>query len=70
MDKQSRFKDKQDTCRIGYVAFSRAKEFLCIACLEEIDDEIKKHLSSLKVVMVPAISRVNISNVEKGKQPV
>ena len=29
--------DKLDTCREGFVAFSRAKELLCIACLEKLD---------------------------------
>lgn len=63
VDKQLRFEDKQDTCRVGYVAFSRAKEFLCIACLEEIDADLKKNLTHLNVDMVPAMGG-------KEKQPI
>jgi DNA helicase II / ATP-dependent DNA helicase PcrA len=51
-DKQIRWNDKLDKCRLGYVAFSRAREFLCIACLEPIDDLIKDHVESLGVQIV------------------
>ncbi len=41
---------KQDkTSRVGYVAFSRARKLLYIACLEKIDDETKEKLKALKV---------------------
>ncbi|SES88799.1 DNA helicase-2 / ATP-dependent DNA helicase PcrA [Salinibacillus kushneri] len=51
-DKDKRKMDKKDTCRIGYVGFSRAKEFLCIACLEGINDTLKKQLDDLNVELV------------------
>jgi DNA helicase-2/ATP-dependent DNA helicase PcrA len=37
-DYAKREKDKQDESRIGFVAFSRARDFLCIACLEKVDN--------------------------------
>ncbi len=51
-DPEKRLEDTTDTCRLGYVAFSRAREFLCIACMESIDEEIKSKLKSLKVTIV------------------
>ena len=39
-DRSLRVADKQDKCRLGYVAFTRPKEMLCIACLKEIDEEL------------------------------
>lgn len=35
-DRATRDADTQDKCRIGFVAFSRAKSLLCVACLEGI----------------------------------
>jgi len=46
---EKRAKDKQDTCRLGFVAFSRAKDFLGISCLQLIDTEIKEKLLQLNV---------------------
>lgn len=43
-----RCEDKRDTCRIGYVAFTRAKKVLCLACKEPIDETIRSKLSDLK----------------------
>jgi len=34
-DRAKRAEDNEDVCRLGYVAFSRAKELLCLACLED-----------------------------------
>lgn len=51
-DKKERHKDKIDECRIGFVGFSRAEEFLCIACLEKIDGELKNKLFKLGVEIV------------------
>jgi len=48
-DKKARFKEKTDMCRIGYVAFSRAKTILCIACLAKIDKTFEKELERLGV---------------------
>lgn len=51
-DEQKRYSDKQDTCRIGYVGFSRAKELLCIACFEEIDTDLIARLRKLQVTII------------------
>jgi len=48
-DKIARFEEKTDMCRIGYVAFSRAKTILCIACLGKIDKTFEKELERLGV---------------------
>jgi DNA helicase-2/ATP-dependent DNA helicase PcrA len=48
-DREKRFGDKKDDCRLGFVAFSRAKEILCIACKEKISDELKEKLIGLDV---------------------
>lgn len=50
IDKHKRLSDKTDDCRLGYVAFSRAKEFLCIACRKSISDSTRQHLNNLGVV--------------------
>lgn len=42
-----------DDYRLGYVAFSRARDMLCIACLEKIYDETKDKLESLNIVFYP-----------------
>lgn len=41
--------DSSDMCRIGYVAFTRAKQFLWIACLQKIDHELLSQLRNLGV---------------------
>ncbi|MFX0201389.1 MAG: UvrD-helicase domain-containing protein [Candidatus Hodarchaeota archaeon] len=48
-DKKARCKEKTDRCRIGYVAFSRAKTILCIACLGKIDKSLEQKLERLGV---------------------
>lgn len=47
-----RWKDMQDTCRIGFVGFTRAKKMLCIACKHSIDSPIKAKLIELGVTFV------------------
>jgi len=42
-------KRQNKTSRLGFVAFSRARQLLCIACLEGIDKDIIKKLEMLKV---------------------
>lgn len=42
-----------DDYRLGYVAFSRARDMLCISCLEEISNETKNKLESLNIVFYP-----------------
>ncbi|MGE6895635.1 UvrD-helicase domain-containing protein [Priestia flexa] len=48
-DKENRLLDQQDKCRLGYVAFSRPKEFLCIACLTPVSEETIKKLNKFNV---------------------
>lgn len=47
-----RDKEKTDYPRLGYVAFSRAKQFLCIACLEKVSEETILKLQALNIVIV------------------
>ena len=49
---EKRCKDKQDTCRIGFVGFTRAKQILCIACKQSIDDSIRRKLQNLGVLFI------------------
>jgi len=49
-DRSCRISDKQDKCRLGYVAFTRPREMLCLACLKEIDTEIIQMLQELEIV--------------------
>lgn len=51
-DYNIRCNDTEDTCRLGYVAFSRAKELLAIACLEEIDLNNMNILKELNVFII------------------
>ncbi|MCE5339977.1 MAG: ATP-dependent helicase [Planctomycetaceae bacterium] len=48
-EKETRYSEKTDMCRLGYVAFSRAKTMLCIACLKNIDKKIDSELTRLGV---------------------
>ena len=52
-DRVKRNADKQDQCRLGFVAFSRAMELLCIACLKPLSSEARSHLNSLGVTFLP-----------------
>jgi DNA helicase-2/ATP-dependent DNA helicase PcrA len=49
-NKDERRNDQKDTCRIGFVAFSRARQILCIACKERISDGLKEELRTLGVL--------------------
>lgn len=51
-DYEERCKDTNDTCRIGYVGFTRAKRILCIACKEPMDSNIKASLRNLNVTIL------------------
>lgn len=42
-----------DDYRLGYVAFSRARDMLCIVCLDEISNETKNRIESLNIVFYP-----------------
>jgi DNA helicase-2/ATP-dependent DNA helicase PcrA len=47
-----RTNETTDYPRLGYVAFSRAKQLLCISCLEKISSETKEKLKSLGVELM------------------
>ena len=49
-DRSIRVADKQDKCRLGYVAFTRPREMLCIACLKGADEELIQMLQNLGIV--------------------
>jgi len=51
-DRVTRTADKQDKCRLGYVAFTRPREMLCIACLKPLDNEAESLLHELGVQFV------------------
>ncbi len=48
-DRSCRVGDRQDKCRLGYVAFTRPREMLCIACLKELDSELIQTLKKLGI---------------------
>ncbi|EJQ82506.1 UvrD-helicase domain-containing protein [Bacillus toyonensis] len=48
-DKEKRLLNQQDKSRLGYVGFSRPKEFLCIACLTPISESTLKLLNKFNV---------------------
>jgi len=50
-DPKERYADKSDQCRLGFVGFSRAKELLCIACLQDIRD-FKTRLKEFDVEII------------------
>lgn len=50
-DTAKRLNDSNDECRLGYVAFSRAKKLLCIACLQDIGD-LKDKLKGLQIEII------------------
>lgn len=51
-DQRTRANDKKDECRIGFVAFSRARNFLAIACLEKLNDKYLDKLKQLGVLII------------------
>lgn len=51
-DHQKRCADKLDTCREGFVAFSRAKELLCIACLEKLETATLETVKRLDIEII------------------
>ncbi|WP_422445645.1 3'-5' exonuclease [Thermoanaerobacterium sp. DL9XJH110] len=46
---KKKLRTKSDEYRLGYVGFSRARELLCIGCLEEITDKQIQILERLNV---------------------
>lgn len=57
--------DKRDTCRLGYVAFSRAMELLCLACLTPLDSASRSLLVGLGVKIVTKESAISL---EEGNE--
>ena len=53
VDRALRNRDKQDKCRLGFVAFSRAMELLCLACREPSDANTRKYLEDLGLTLLP-----------------
>ncbi len=49
---EERCKDKNDTCRIGFVGFTRAKEILCIACKASINKAAKDKMINLGITFI------------------
>lgn len=49
-DSEIRSGDVSDSCRLGFVAFSRARELLCLACLEDVSS-IHARMQSLGIVL-------------------
>ncbi len=54
-DRVQRSVDKRDTCRVGFVAFTRAMELLCIACLQPLDSKTQSHLVGLGVTILTVV---------------
>ena len=54
-DGSRRAEDGTDSCRVGFVAFSRAKDVLCIACKKAIPDETKQLLTEYGATVIPAV---------------
>jgi DNA helicase II / ATP-dependent DNA helicase PcrA len=46
-----------DSYRLGFVGFSRARDFLCIACLEEVLPDLEETLNRFKVVIDPPFKK-------------
>jgi DNA helicase-2/ATP-dependent DNA helicase PcrA len=66
-DESRRADDGTDSCRVGFVAFSRAKEVLCIACKKAIPDETKQLLSELGAMVISEVSRTEpVAKVRTG----
>jgi len=51
-DTEITLKECDDNNRLGFVAFSRAREMLCISCLKKVSDKLKKKLKELKVKII------------------
>lgn len=60
-DIPSREADKQDDCRLGYVAFTRARDVLCIACLEKINLKNRTELIQLGVQFYPGDEALQVA---------
>jgi len=54
IDRVARAEDKQDMCRLGYVAFTRAREMLCLACLKPLDDKTRQVVIDRGITILPS----------------
>jgi DNA helicase-2/ATP-dependent DNA helicase PcrA len=54
VDPVARAADQQDTCRVGYVAFTGAREMLCLACLKPLDDKTRQLVIDRRIMILPA----------------
>ena len=52
--RSQRSADRRDNCRLGFVAFSRAMELLCVACSEPLDSKLQACLEGLGVTICGA----------------
>jgi DNA helicase-2/ATP-dependent DNA helicase PcrA len=53
IDREKRDADKEDFCRIGYVAFSRAERLLCISCMETLSESTEQLISGMGIQFLP-----------------
>lgn len=51
-EKSIRHADKTDRCRIGYVAFSRAKQVLCVASKKPVGEELMEQIRNLGMKII------------------
>jgi DNA helicase II / ATP-dependent DNA helicase PcrA len=65
-DRASRDADTQDKCRIGFVAFSRAKSLLCLACLESATGSVATLASLGFEFLDPTVQAVRHSEDSGG----
>jgi superfamily I DNA/RNA helicase len=54
VDSAARAADKQDICRVGYVAFTRAREMLCLACLKPLNDKTRQLVIDRGITFLPS----------------
>jgi DNA helicase-2/ATP-dependent DNA helicase PcrA len=67
-ERSVRVADKQDKCRLGYVAFTRPREMLCIACLKEADEELIQMLQErgIKTAVGTDVGKASASEASMG----
>jgi DNA helicase-2/ATP-dependent DNA helicase PcrA len=54
IDRAARCEDRRDMCRLGYVAFTRAREMLCLACLRPLDDTTRQSVIDRGITISPS----------------
>jgi DNA helicase-2/ATP-dependent DNA helicase PcrA len=58
VDRVARAADQQDTCRVGYVVFTRAREMLCLACLKPLDGQTRQLVIDRGITILPSQEQV------------